>query len=490
MRRPTQSPGPAPDTAPHDAEEPLTADPAAIHASLTEWAHAAMRPLEQTPAAHHLLLLRELEHLSHGRYRRLMVLMPPGSAKSTYASVVFPPWWFLRHPRSTIIMASNTTALAAHFGRQVRGLIGLHRAALGYDVRRLDRAAFRFSTTTGGDYLAVGVRGTVVGRRADLIIIDDPVRSQAEADSLRARTRLHEWFRAELTTRLRPGGRMLLVMTRWHHDDLAGRLLNGGAFDHRKPDDRRWKVIELPALAGAGDPLGRAPGAPLWPEWEDAAALAAKRDAVGPRAWAAQYQQAPILAQDNLFKTERIPVLDTIEPAAIERAVRAWDLAATAPAGSGEPDWTVGLKLARRHAGGFVVIDIVRLQADPAEVEAIMRQTAQRDGRDVTIGIPQDPGQAGKAQVRNLTDQLAGFHVIADRETGAKETRAQPAASQAAVANLSVVQASWTGAFLDELRAFPHGTKDDQVDALARALRLLTQGGRPALATNIPFLAR
>ena len=240
----------------------------AVRLGLEEWTRMALTPSGHGPAAHHRLMLAELERVTQGDVDRLMLLLPPGSAKSTYASVLFPAWWLAQHPRSSVIATSHTAALARHFGRGVRGLLEEHGTRLGVSLSRDLRSMDRFATQAGGQYFATGVRGAVTGRRADLVLVDDPVRSQAEADSLAARDRLWSWFRSDLVTRLRPGGRIVLVMTRWHPDDLAGRLLDG---------DEPWRVVRLPALAEASDALGRAEGAALWPEWEDEAALARKR---------------------------------------------------------------------------------------------------------------------------------------------------------------------------------------------------------------------
>jgi len=154
-----------------------------------------------------------------------MILMPPGSAKSTYASVVFPAWWFIRHPASSIITASHSASLAEHFSRRVRALIVERQHCLGFSVSKDQHAADRWTTSCGGEYLAVGVRGAVTGRRADLIIIDDPVKSQADAEGTRQRIHAWEWFKSDIVTRLKPGGKIVLIMTRWHQDDLGGQLL-------------------------------------------------------------------------------------------------------------------------------------------------------------------------------------------------------------------------------------------------------------------------
>jgi predicted phage terminase large subunit-like protein len=443
--------------------------------TLGQFANRVLTPLGQTPAPHHALLLDRLQAVADGGCDRLMVLMPPGSAKSTYASVIFPAWWLMRHPRANVVAACHTESLAAHFGRRVRAVLVEHG---GDDpgLARDDRAAGRFATTAGGNYFATGVRGPLMGRRADLIVIDDPIKSQAEADSGATRDALWDWFRADLTTRLTPSGRIVLVMTRWHEDDLAGRLLAAGD---------GWQTLCLPAIAGADDPF-RPPGAALWPEWENEAALARKRQAVGPRAWSALYQQSPRREAEALFQIGRIGVLDAAP--ACRREVRAWDLAATAADSGRDPDWTAGLKLGRAESGGLVVLDVQRLRGGPMEVAERIVQTARLDGRSVAVGLPQDPGQAGKQQVAWLTGLLAGFRVVSSPEVGSKLARAEVVAAQVEAGALATVRAGWTRALLDELRDFPGGRKDDQVDALARALAMLADA--PARRLRVEVMGR
>ena len=224
-----------------------------------------------------------------------MVLMPPGSAKSTYASLLFPAWWFTQHPDSSVIATSHTTSLAEHFGRQVRELVREYGITLGYGLHAGQQAAGHWQTSGKGEYFAAGIRGPLTGRRADLVIIDDPIKSQAEADSPVLRERLWNWYRFDLTTRLKPRGRIVLIMTRWHEDDLAGRLL--------AQNPAEWHLIRLPALAEENDPLRRPPGTALWPDWEDEPALLRRRDTIGERAWSALY---PAIAAAN----RRQPVQD------------------------------------------------------------------------------------------------------------------------------------------------------------------------------------
>ena len=439
----------------------------AIQSDLAAWARHALQPQGLAPARHHLVLTDALADVAAGRTDRLMVLMPPGSAKSTYASLLFPPWFLSRHPRAHVIAASHTAGLAEGFGRGVRGLILEHGPRLGLRLDPCSRAAGRFAVGRGGSYYAVGVRGPVTGRRADLLLIDDPVKGQLEADSPRLRDAAWDWYRSDLVTRLRPGGRIVLVMTRWHLDDLGGRLLEA----HGQGGEP-WRVIRLPALAEPGDPLGRVPGEALWPEWEGTDALERKRLVLGDRAFAALFQQSPVRAGGGLFQAGRIGVADALLPGP---AVRAWDLAAT----EGGGDWTAGVRLAAGDSA-WQVQDVVRLQGGPEAVVAAIRRAADQDGPGVAIGLPQDPGQAGRSQVGYLTARLAGWRVVSSPETGAKAVRAMPVASQANAGNVSVLRAGWNRIFLDELGAFPGGRCDDQVDALSRAFAMLVPAAGPA----------
>jgi predicted phage terminase large subunit-like protein len=411
-----------------------------------------------------------------------MILMPPGSAKSTYASILFPPWWFTQHPTSSVIAVSHTLALAENFSRRVRSLILDRKGQLGYSLVRDERAATNWRISSGGEYMAVGVRGGITGRRADLIIIDDPIKSQAEADSMPHRQQLWEWYKSDLSTRLKPGGRVILVMTRWHEDDLGGQLLAA------TPDE--WRVLKLPALAEDGDPLGRQPGEPLWPAWEDQVALERKRNTIGERAWMSLFQQSPRPATGSVFKVAALTILDAPPSLADNRIVRAWDLAATVATGQNDPDWTVGVKMSRDQRHRFTVLDVVRLRGTPRQIEDTIVSTAQLDGQTVWVGLPEDPGQAGKSQIAYLAGRLAGFRLMTSRETGSKLTRAMPLASQVEAGNVALVRAEWNYQLIDEMRGFPTGRKDDQVDAMVRAFGTLARVGDPPKLISIPLLNR
>jgi predicted phage terminase large subunit-like protein len=433
----------------------------------------------QVPARHHRLLIEHLEDVATGSCDRLMVQMPPGSAKSTYGSVLFPAYFFGVHAQGQIIGTAHTASLADYFGRHVRDLIAAHGDLLGLRLTKSSRAAGQFFLESGAEYFAAGVAGPITGRRADLIIIDDPVKSWAEAESAHLRDGLYDWYRAELSARLKPRGRIVLIMTRWHEDDLAARLLRG---------DAGWKVVKLPALAEANDPLGRLPGGALWPEWQDEAAIARRRQEVGERAFAAIYQQNPRPPEMALFNTKMIRILP--EAPVLVRVIRAWDLAASLAETGRNPDYTVGLKAGTTEDQRVVILDVIRMQASSSQVEARIVSTAKADGTATIVALPQDPGQAGIAQISTLSQRLLGYHVHASPERGTKVMRAGPAATQVDAANLYLLAAPWNESFIAELAAFPDSEKDDQVDALSRAVNTLATTGAMARRLSVPLLAR
>ena len=206
---------------------------------------------------------------------------------------------------------------------------------------------------------------------------------------------------------------------------------------------------------------------------------------MGDRSFAALFQQAPVSPGGRLFQVKRIAIVDELLAGA---SVRAWDLASSADGG----DWSVGVRVSRAAGedGAFQVADVVRLQGGPEQVEAAIKRTAALDGRDVVIGLPQDPGQAGRSQVAYLTRSLAGFRVVSGVESGAKAVRAMPVASQANAGNVSLLRGMWNRAFLEELQDFPGGAKDDQVDALSRAFGMLADTPAPARQVRLRFNER
>jgi predicted phage terminase large subunit-like protein len=256
------------------------------------------------PAAHHRLLIGALEAVERGEIDRLMVLMPPGSAKSTYASQLFPPWFMGRNPQASVLGVSNTTDLAERFSRRARNIASLrrYRNVFEFGVSENSKSAGNWENERGGEFFAAGVGSAIAGRRADLGLIDDPIKTREEADSERVRQKQWDWYVNDFTTRLKPGARQILIQTRWHEDDLGGRILEREA--------NRWHVMKLPMVATDHDPLGRKPGERLWPEWfTDEMVEQAKLDV---RSWNALYQQNPVPDEGDYFKRDDFMEYDVL----------------------------------------------------------------------------------------------------------------------------------------------------------------------------------
>lgn len=448
--------------------------------SLLEWCIHALSFEGLAPATHHRLLIDYLQRVADGDIDRLMIFMPPGSAKSYYTSSLAPAW-LLAHPNlHNVLGASHTSKLAMRFSGRVQRYARQFADTLGYDLAT--EAKDRWETSAGGEYLAAGVGGAIPGFRADVAIIDDPIKGREAADSENDRDKVWEWYNGDLIPRLKPNGRIILMHTRWHEDDLAGRLMDA--------EPGRWTILNLPALATADDdPLARAPGEPLWADDAygygrlllDTRLDLERKGAL--REWESQYQQNPRPAEGTLFKVGKIETLDAMPVLRGAHIGRGWDLAATRQIGTRDPDWTVGVLLARMPSGQYVVLDVTRFRGNPDEVDTVLHNTARQDGPAVKQSIPQDPGQAGKKQVLAFTRLLSGLSVESSPETGDKATRAAPVISQVNIGNLAVVRAPWNRSFIDELGAFPQGAKDDQVDALSRAFSIVGLSPKPLVVS-------
>jgi predicted phage terminase large subunit-like protein len=442
-----------------------------IRRNLTDWCQFA----GFEPARHHRLLIDRLEAVTRGDIDRLAVFMPPGAAKSTYASILFAPWYLANYPDHCVIAASHTAELAEKWGRRVRNLIAEHTLILGVDLAPDSQAAGRWETGKGGEYFAAGVGGAIAGRRADLVVIDDPVRSREDADSELVRDKVWDWYKSDLYTRLKPGGRIVLIQTRWSEDDLAGRLLSDAA-----AGGDQWEVISLPALAEQDDPLGRQPGEALWPEWEDIEELARKRRAVGPRDWSALYQQRPAPEEGDFFKAEWLKPYDKPPASATMRIYGGSDYAVTADGG----DFTVHCVVGLDPEGRMYLLDLWRDQtASDDWIESFCDLVKHWK----PIGWAEEQGQIrsgiGPYLDRRQRERKAYVSREAFPTRGDKAVRAQSIRGRMALEGLYVpIHEDWYPALRSELLSFPAGKHDDQVDALGLVGQLLdkmTEGQGP-----------
>lgn len=462
--------------------------PAVCVPSFGEW-------LQQTSPEHrwdwpHLVYLRQrLEALARREIRRLAIFMPPRHMKTSQSTIRFPLWCLEQDPRMRIVLGAYNQTFAEKLSREMRKIARL-RPGLRLSADR--KAVKAWETLQGGGVRACGAGSPPTGEGANLLVIDDPIKSRQEADSPTLRDKIWDWYSQDLLTRVEPDGAVLLIQTRWHEDDLAGRILAsertkkgptpGEIGDPRRRAEGEWTVVCLPALAEADDPMGRAVGEALCPERYSVADLEQLRRTMGDNAFEALYQQRPTPRSGGLFKEWWFHRFVDFLPAGCT-LVRYWDKAGTAGGGC----YTAAVLMARDKEGRFYLVDVRRKQLDAAEREAWIVSTAHEDreryGR-VEIGIEREGGSGGKESAQGTIRRLAGFACFEDAPTGSKEARAEPLAAQfgggnVAVVNVEGVAPAWFRAFRDEALTFPHGKYLDMVDAASGALARLTGGRRP-----------
>ena len=243
---------------------------------------------------HHRFIIDKIEAVTRGDIKRLMLLLPPGAAKSTYVSVLFPPWFLAQRSDQTILACSYAKDLAASFGRRCRNIIDLQSDILGYALSEHSKAADEWETTNGGRYFCAGTGAQIAGHRADLAFIDDPIGSQEAAESDNEREKQWGWYWNDFWPRLKPRAAQIIIANRRNEDDLIGRLM--------AKEGRKWTVIKLPMLAEEDDALGRVAGERLWPEWFTAEQVETAQAI--PRLWACLYQQRPAPEEGDYFRRD------------------------------------------------------------------------------------------------------------------------------------------------------------------------------------------
>ncbi len=269
---------------------------------------------DEPPAKHHQIICDIGDDIVEGRCKRAIFLMPPGSAKSTYATVRFPAFYLGRLKKKGVICASYNDTLATQFGKKTRNLIRQSETQTvfpGLALTADSQAKGEWETEEGGFYFAVGIGGGVTGRRADLGIIDDPIRGRKDADSELVRDNCWNWYVDDFRTRLKPEAAIIIILTRWHQDDLVGRILpedwDGESGTVTARDGEQWRVVCLPAEARQNDILGRSEGEWLWPEWFSYEWWQQTKTTVtqqGYRSWNSLYQQTPTDDEGTFFRRE------------------------------------------------------------------------------------------------------------------------------------------------------------------------------------------
>lgn len=453
----------------------------------------------------HYLIASTLDQVLEGKIRRLLINIPPQNGKSELASIRLPAYWLGRRPNDPVIIASYAADLAERMSREARGVVESdeYRALFG-DLRAIDVAPIitrRDSRAVNewglaypyrGRVRAIGVGGGLTGFPGAISVIDDPLRDWKEAQSLTVRDSVWEWYQWVLRTRMGEDGAIIVIQTRWHEDDLTGRLL--------KNYPGMWTLLRLPAKAetqeerdrnneflgqpiGLPDPLGRQPGEVLSPSRFSQTAVDEIQREVGSVVWASLYQGVPRAVEGNRIKREWLSRIQRARPVDVVGRVRYWDKAGTAGSGA----WTAGVLIAKDIHGRFYIEDVVRGQWSALERESVMKQTAQLDAQmfesvsAVDIYIEQEPGSGGKESAEATVRNLAGFNIYKDQPSGDKDTRLEPFAAQAEAGNITLIEGRWNRDYIEEMVAIPNSQFRDQADATAGGFNKLNATETPEI---------
>ena len=409
------------------------------------------------PARHHLFMIDRLQKVVSGEIKRLMLFLPPGSAKSTYGSVLFPPWFLAQQPNTAILTCSRSADLAEAFGRRSRNLITEHEKTLGYGLKADSQSASRWETSNGGEFFCAGVGGKIAGRRADLALIDDPVGSKEDAYSKLMRDKAWDWFNFDFRSRWKPNARCILIQTRWHEDDLAGRLL--------REEGDEWEVVRIPLIAEKGDQLGREEGECLWPDYFTAADV---RDRKKDHAvFSALNQQRPVAEDGDFFKADWIHGYNEGD---LPKDLNLYGASDHAISQAQDADSTV-LGLGGVDSSGVLWIhpDLIWDKLDSEEqvrgMTSLMKRLNPKVWRAEKGHISKSLGPFLASHMR---DEKVFTYVEEVTPSRDKQTRAQSIRGRM---KLGMVRfptfAPWFKDARAQMLAFPVGTHDDFVDFLA-----------------------
>jgi predicted phage terminase large subunit-like protein len=415
-------------------------------------------------AVHHKVVASHLEAVERGEIKRLMIWLPPRHSKSELASRRFPAWYLGRNPQNQVIAASYNADLAATFGRDVRNLVADERYRTvfpGVSLRQDSKAADRWNTTNGGAYISAGVGSGITGYGAHLGIIDDPFKDRKEASSLTVRDNVWDWYRSAFYTRLMPGAGIVMPLTRWHEDDLAGRLLAA----QKKREGEEWVILNLPAIATGPDLLGRSEGEALWPEWYPLETLLKIRQTIGNYEWASLYQQSPETEEGNIFKRHWWEYYREVPPL-YETVIQSWD---TAFKEGEENDYSVcttwGMTRNAVH-----LMDRWKDRVDFPDLKKAFTALAMRHKPH---GILVEDKASGQSLIQELK-RATIFPVIPFKPDGNKVARAHAVTPLIESGRVFLPEwASWVSDYVQCMSLFPSGAHDDDIDSTTAALLYL-----------------
>ena len=414
------------------------------------------------PARHHLLICNALERIERGQLKRLMIFMPPRHGKSQTVSETYPSWYIGRNPRKRVIAVSYGDTLSRQFGRKNRSKLAefghIFNVELAHDNNQTNN--FSIEGEVGGA-LFTGIGGSVTGMGANLLIIDDPIKNRLEANSKTYRDRVFDEYQNSLLTRLTSDGAVIIINTRWHEDDLCGRILEQEA--------ENWEIISLPAEAEEGDLLGRDIGEPLWAEQGfDKEWLEATKKSVGSQTYAALFQQRPAPADGGIIKRAWFQFYD-LAPSFEEEII---SVDATFK-DKEDSDYCV-LQVWGKKGADKYLLDQVRARMGFTETVQAMRTLSAKHPR-AGAKLIEDKAN-GSAIIDYLRHEISGL--IPVEPAGGKVARAYAVQPQIEAGNVYLPHPSnapWIHDFIEECAAFPQGANDDQVDCMTQALHRFQQ---------------
>ena len=400
---------------------------------------------------------------------RLIISLPPRHGKSELITKNTPIWTLENYGRKNVILCTYGGELSTDFGRKVRDLVTENEHLLKIRLKADASRVNNWHTNFGGAMMSVGLGGPITGRGADVLLIDDYIKEIKESLSQSHRDYIWDWFATTAFTRLEPGGSCIIIATRWHQDDLIGRILkfNPGG---------NWENIVIPAFAEPPfyddktpvpddwrDQFGRKFGDPLFPERYPTHVLQERKSLLGTYFFNALFQQRPEDPNAKLTNKLWLKQIFAAPVAQHLKWARVWDLAATEDGG----DWMVGtLCCYDKITDMFYIVDVERFQKSPGEIEKEVVKAAHRDGPNVEILIEKEPGASGKILIANFAnlDELRGYKVTEVPVVTNKVVRAQPFLAAVENGHVAMLKAPWNEDFADEYDGFPAGDHDDQVD--------------------------
>ena len=424
------------------------------------------------PLRHTQYLADRLQAIADGEQKYIIVEMPPRHSKSMTITETFPSYFIGRNPNKRVIATAYSEGLARKFGRLNRNKL----VEFGNDIFNIQMANDNSTATNwsvgdnAGGMVATGIGGSITGEGADLMIIDDPIKNNAEAQSETIRNKIWDEWETTLSTRLHKGASVIVVMTRWHEDDIVGRLLERSPYD--------WERIRMPAIAEDDDDLlGREVGEPLSIELGfDERWAELKKQEVGSKTWNALYQQRPSASEGNIFKREWWQYYEQV-PRKFDRMIISWDLTFK---GNDSNDYVVGQVWIKKGADKYLV-EQVRGQMDFPDTLQAVKTLARKypKAREILI----EDKANGPAVISSIQREVSGVIPIKPKES--KVARAQSVTPQIESGNVFLPKyAAFVDDLIEECASFPNSANDDQVDALSQALNRLVEEKR-GIVSNV-----